>query len=421
MGRTSVVEYVFSSLSLLLSVFIRVMNCVCVLLLYPRDAADLVPGCRSQVDDDCRSVAAGERLQQWARHDPEDTVTREHGRESATGTATVFRGMHTCLGDCGRVAGNTRNPLRRPCPSAFFGAGASTRHACQKEAWWKPSDTSLHFGQLHLTCKVDERRTRCGFPVPLQVRLFASETRIKQLPIISPQTVVVMRARATQCFTPTWRCRKCAQTKSASLRSACENEHDSLKSPQRRPRCMVWFGIGIGMVWYGMVWYGMVWYGMVWYGMVWYGMVWYGMVWYGMVWYGMVWYGMVWYGMVWYGMVWYGMDSFELTLALQACCLRHSFVLKVRVAQREELVGGRARHQVHEEREVARLRQRCIAAVAHAHCHVAADAEVERCLNAIRLMRLRPNKISLVQIPLRERKTKLIRCLLWLVRLSRIL
>ena len=299
--------------------------------------------------------------------------------ESATGTATVFRGMHTCLGDCGRVAGNTRNPLRRPCPSAFFGAGASTRHACQKEAWWKPSDTSLHFGQLHLTCKVDERRTRCGFPVPLQVRLFASETRIKQLPIISLQTVVVMRARATQCFTPTWRCRKCAQTKSASLRSACENEHDSLKSPQRRPRCMVWFGIG--------------------------------MVWYGMVRYGTVWYGMVWYGMVWYGMVWYGKDSFELTLALQACCLRHSFVLKVRVAQREELVGGRARHQVHEEREVARLRQRCIAAVAHAHCHVAADAEVERCLNAIRLMRLRPNKISLVQIPLRERKTRLSRIL----------
>ena len=47
--------------------------------------------------------------------------------------------------------------------------------------------------------------------------------------------------------------------------------------------------------------------------------------------------------------------------ALQACCLRHTFVLKVHVAQREELVGGRARHWVHEERELARLR--CLAAV----------------------------------------------------------
>ena len=57
-----------------------------------------------------------------------------------------------------------------------------------------------------------------------------------------------------------------------------------------------------------------------------------------------------------------------------------TFVLKVHVAQREELVGGRARHWVHEEREVARLRQRCLAAVAHAHCQVAADAVVVRCL-----------------------------------------
>ena len=35
---------------------------------------------------------------------------------------------------------------------------------------------------------------------------------------------------------------------------------------------LVWFGFGMGMVWYGMVWYGMVWYGMVWYGYgIWYG------------------------------------------------------------------------------------------------------------------------------------------------------
>ena len=66
--------------------------------------------------------------------------------------------------------------------------------------------------------------------------------------------------------------------------------------------------------------------------------------------------------------------------ALQACCLRHTFVLKVHAAPREELVGGRARHRVDDEREVARLRQRCLAAVAHNHCQVAANAVVVRCL-----------------------------------------
>ena len=43
--------------------------------------------------------------------------------------------------------------------------------------------------------------------------------------------------------------------------------------------------------------------------------------------------------------------------ALQACCLRRAFVLHMHVAQREELIGGRPRHPVREEREVARLRQ----------------------------------------------------------------
>ena len=54
--------------------------------------------------------------------------------------------------------------------------------------------------------------------------------------------------------------------------------------------------------------------------------------------------------------------------ALQACCLRDAFVRKVHVAQRAEQVGGRARHRVHEEREVACLRQRM------------PDAVVVRCL-----------------------------------------
>ena len=39
-----------------------------------------------------------------------------------------------------------------------------------------------------------------------------------------------------------------------------------------------------------------------------------------------------------------------LMLALQACCLQRAFVLQVHVAQRGELIGGRPRHQVHEER-----------------------------------------------------------------------
>ena len=56
------------------------------------------------------------------------------------------------------------------------------------------------------------------------------------------------------------------------------------------------------------------------------------------------------------------------------------FVLKVHVAQREELVSGRARHWVHEEREVARLGPRSLAAVTHAHCQETADAVVVRCL-----------------------------------------
>ena len=66
--------------------------------------------------------------------------------------------------------------------------------------------------------------------------------------------------------------------------------------------------------------------------------------------------------------------------ALQACCLRRAFVLQVHVARCEELVGGRPRHRVHEEREVARLRQSSLAAVAHVHCQERADAVVVRCL-----------------------------------------
>ena len=66
--------------------------------------------------------------------------------------------------------------------------------------------------------------------------------------------------------------------------------------------------------------------------------------------------------------------------ALQACCLRGAFVLQVHVAQREELIGGRPRRWVHEEREVARLRQSSLPAVAHAHCQKHADAVVVRSL-----------------------------------------
>ena len=66
--------------------------------------------------------------------------------------------------------------------------------------------------------------------------------------------------------------------------------------------------------------------------------------------------------------------------ALSACCLRRAFVLPVHVAQREELIGGRPRHRVHEEREVARLRQSSLAAVAHVHRQERADDVVVRCL-----------------------------------------
>ena len=43
--------------------------------------------------------------------------------------------------------------------------------------------------------------------------------------------------------------------------------------------------------------------------------------------------------------------------ALQARRLRRALVLQVRIAQGEELVGGGTRQRVHEDREVARLRQ----------------------------------------------------------------
>ena len=66
--------------------------------------------------------------------------------------------------------------------------------------------------------------------------------------------------------------------------------------------------------------------------------------------------------------------------ALSACCLRRAFVLPVHVAQREELIGGRPRHRVHEEREVARLRQSSLAAVARVHRQERADDVVVRCL-----------------------------------------
>ena len=62
--------------------------------------------------------------------------------------------------------------------------------------------------------------------------------------------------------------------------------------------------------------------------------------------------------------------------ALQARRLCHALVLQVRIAQGEELVGG-TRHQVHEDHEVARLRQSSLAAVAPARQH-RADAVVVR-------------------------------------------
>ena len=66
--------------------------------------------------------------------------------------------------------------------------------------------------------------------------------------------------------------------------------------------------------------------------------------------------------------------------ALQACSLRRAFVLQVHVAQGEELVGRRPRHRVHEKREVARLRQSSLAALAHVHRQERADAVAVRCL-----------------------------------------
>ena len=66
-----------------------------------------------------------------------------------------------------------------------------------------------------------------------------------------------------------------------------------------------------------------------------------------------------------------------LVPALQACRLRHMLVLKVHVAQREEpCQWTRARNRVHEEREVARLRQCSLAAVERARCQETADAVV---------------------------------------------
>ena len=66
--------------------------------------------------------------------------------------------------------------------------------------------------------------------------------------------------------------------------------------------------------------------------------------------------------------------------ALQARYQRRALVLHVHVAQGEELVGGRTRHWVHENREVARLRQSSLAAVARVHRQQRADAVVVRCL-----------------------------------------
>ena len=65
---------------------------------------------------------------------------------------------------------------------------------------------------------------------------------------------------------------------------------------------------------------------------------------------------------------------------LQARRWCHALVLQVRIAQGEELVSGGTRHRVHEDREVARLRQSSCAAVTHAQCQHRADAVVVRCL-----------------------------------------
>ena len=49
------------------------------------------------------------------------------------------------------------------------------------------------------------------------------------------------------------------------------------------------------------------------------------------------------------------------------------------VTEPEDAVGGRARNRVHEEREVARLRHRSLAAVSHARGQETANAVVVRC------------------------------------------
>ena len=63
--------------------------------------------------------------------------------------------------------------------------------------------------------------------------------------------------------------------------------------------------------------------------------------------------------------------------ALQARRLRRTLVLQVGIAQGAELVGGRTRHRVHEDRE-ARLRQSSLAALAHVQRQQRADAVVVR-------------------------------------------
>ena len=63
--------------------------------------------------------------------------------------------------------------------------------------------------------------------------------------------------------------------------------------------------------------------------------------------------------------------------ALQARRLRRTLVLQVRIAQGEELVGGRTRNRFHEDRE-ARLRQSSLAALAHVQRQQRADAVVVR-------------------------------------------
>ena len=60
----------------------------------------------------------------------------------------------------------------------------------------------------------------------------------------------------------------------------------------------------------------------------------------------------------------------------QALCLRIARLREMLVAEGAETVCGGTCNGVHEDCEVARLRLRGIAAVAHAHGHVAPDAAV---------------------------------------------